>query len=395
MTSIETMLAALFWVSGGMVLYAYFAYPAIVFILSRAFGCKPVPPTISDSELPRVALLIAAHNEEAVIEGRIQNALQLEYPRSLLRIVVASDGSDDGTANVVNRYRGRVTLLDFAIRRGKAATLNDAVGRLDSDIILFSDANTYMERGALKKLAQWFADPSIGVVCGRLELTDPGTGLNVDSVYWRYETFLKRCESRLGALLGANGAIYAMSRSLYHPVADATIVDDFVVPLSARLRSACRMIYDSDAVAFEESAANLPGEFRRRARIGAGDFQAIGMLWRLLDPRAGWIAFTFWSHKIVRWLCPFCLLAAFLTSAALYRHTGYRNLLLAQLCFYAVCFFGSLIPASNLFFKFARLCAMFAGMNLALLIGFVRWLFTKPSGTWIRTARLQGLKHAA
>src|SRR5262249_30950742 len=149
------------------------------------------------------------------------------------------------------------------------------------------------------------------VVCGRLVLTDPATGCNVDSYYWRYETFLKRCEGRLGALLGANGAIYAIRRELYTPIPGNTIVDDFVIPLRAKLRTGCRIVYDGDAVAREETPPNVGAEFHRRSRIGAGGFQSIGLLWRLLNPRSGWVAFTFFSHKILRWVCPFFLVAAF------------------------------------------------------------------------------------
>src|SRR5262249_38664493 len=158
---------------------------------------------------------------------------------------------------------------------GKAATLNAAFAELAGDIVLLSDANTFTDATAARNIVRWFADPRVGVVCGRLVLTDPATGGNADSLYWRYETFLKECEGRLGALPGATGGIYAFRRGLYAPIPDDTIVDDFVIPLAAKLRTGCAIVYDRDAVAREETAPDVRAEFRRRSRIGAGGFQSI------------------------------------------------------------------------------------------------------------------------
>jgi cellulose synthase/poly-beta-1,6-N-acetylglucosamine synthase-like glycosyltransferase len=379
----ETIQCIGFWCSAAAVVYAYLGYPILIYGLSRLFGKAAVVPSTIGAELPRVALLIAAYNEAVVIEQRIQNALQLDYPSDRLEIVVASDGSDDATPEICRKYAGRVRLLNFPARRGKAATLNAAVAQLDADIIAFSDANTFMDPAALHRLTRWFDQAEIGAVCGRLVLTDPKTGRNVDSVYWQYETFLKRCEGRLGGPLGANGAIYAIRRNLFVPLPAGTLVDDLVIPLLAKMQSKCRIVYDTDAVAFEESAPDLSGEYRRRARIGTGGFQAIAMLWPLLGPRHGWTAFSLWSHKVLRWCCPFCMIAAFLACALLAQSTLYLTLFVAQLVFYVLCGAGAIHGAT----RPLRVFAMFAGMNLALLIGFVRWLGQSQSGVWARTQR--------
>ena len=161
-----------------------------------------LPAEPSTDNLPTVAVLIAAHNEETVIDERIKDALQLEYPREKLEVVIASDGSSDRTAQIANQYTSKgVRVMDYPRRRGKMAVLNATVSELSAEIIVLSDANTFFEPAAVNKLVRWFADPSIGAVCGKLVLTDPRTGRNVDGLYWRYETFLKQCESRLGALL--------------------------------------------------------------------------------------------------------------------------------------------------------------------------------------------------
>ena len=342
---------------------------------------------LANGDLPCISLLIAAHNEEAVIEKRILNALAMDYPAEKLEIVIASDGSDDRTAEIVRRYGDRVRLLDFAERRGKSATLNAAMQQLRGDIVLLSDANTFIDTPAARKLIRWFVDPVVGAVCGKLVLIDPASGANVDSLYWRYETFLKECEGRLVALLGSNGSIYAIRRESFIPIPPQTIVDDFCIPLVIKLRTNCSIVYDTAAIANEESAQHVREEFRRRIRIGAGGFQAIGMLWPLLDPRRGWIAFTFLSHKIMRWLCPFFLLGALACSAMLQQgRTIYRWMLIAQIAFYIGAMFVALVPRWR-FPRLLRLGSMFTSMNAALLLGFFRWLSGGQKGVWRRTER--------
>lgn len=382
----QNMILVVFWLSCGLVLYTYLGYPCLVWLFAKVFGQR-VQPAVSE-KLPSAALLIAAYNEESVIAGRVENALALDYPPQLLEIVVASDGSADGTAETVRRYAERgVRIIDYQQRRGKASVLNSAMQEVHGEIVLLSDANTHFDPAAARKLVRWFEDPHVGAVCGRLVLVDPSTGRNVDSLYWKYETFLKKCEGRLGALLGANGAIYAIRRDSFVPIPADTIVDDFVIPLLARLQSGRSIIYDPEAVAWEETPANIGSEFRRRSRIGAGGFQSIALLWRLLSPRQGWIAFTFFSHKVLRWLCPFFLIVAFVTNCLLIRQPLYQATLGLQSLFYLVSLAGAFIPGSGLALRMVRLTTMFSSMNLALLVGFWRWLTGRQRGIWQRTAR--------
>jgi cellulose synthase/poly-beta-1,6-N-acetylglucosamine synthase-like glycosyltransferase len=433
----ESILAVWFWCSAAIAVYTYLGYPVLLYALSRVFGAPPSPPRVATDDLPRVSLLIAAHNEAAVIEERIRNAAALSYPHGRAEIVIASDGSDDATLVICARYTdsplrpplppgeemfersedevrvfgklpagpaterseshaaprqppgNQVRVLAFPKRRGKAATLNAAVPQLDTDIIVFSDANTMMEPSALLNLARWFVDPHVGAVCGRLVLRDPGTGRNADSLYWRYETFLKRCEGRLGGLLGANGGIYAIRRGLFSPLPPDTAIDDFVIPLMAKLASGCRIVYDPQAVAHEETAPSVGSEFRRRVRIGVGGWQALSVLWPLLAPRHGWTPFTFLSHKVLRWACPFFLLSALASALVLCSHPMYAALLLIQAAFYISCAIGAVIPPSNRLCRAWRILPLFIGMNAALFIGIVRGLRGGQASIWTRTARSQ------
>jgi cellulose synthase/poly-beta-1,6-N-acetylglucosamine synthase-like glycosyltransferase len=380
----------LFWLCFGLVFYAYVGYPLVIWVLSRVFGRKTQSPTVPDFDLPSVCLLIAAYNEEAVIEDRLVNALKADYPRDRFRIVVASDGSADATPQIVARFADQgVTLLDYKARRGKSSVLNNAMQEIDTELVLLSDANTHIDPDAPRRLASWFKDPAIGTVCGRLVLTDPATGANADGMYWKYETFLKKCESRLGALLGSNGAIYAIRREHYVPIPPNTIVDDFVIPLLVKLKTDLKIVYDADSVAREETAENVAAEFRRRSRIGAGGFQAIVLLRRLLDPRHGWVAFTFLSHKILRWVCPFFLIGMLLACALLWNRPLYRWLLAAQLAFYLMWPVALRVRRLPGPLAVVRPAGMFTGMNAALLVGFCRWMGGIRRGTWERTARIQ------
>jgi cellulose synthase/poly-beta-1,6-N-acetylglucosamine synthase-like glycosyltransferase len=387
MSSFDLTAVVLFWACVGLIFYTYALYPALIWLISRS-AARRQPTDDQSGDVPTISVLIAAHNESAIIEQRIQNALALDYPRPKLEVVIASDGSDDGTAQIARGYAAQgVRVLEYPQRRGKMAVLNATIGKLSSEIIVLSDANTQFDPSAARRLVRGFRDPSIGAVCGRLLLTDRRTGRNVDGLYWRYETFLKKCEGRVGALLGANGAIYAIRRNVFPTVPDDTLVDDFVIPLAAKLKTGCRIVYEPEAIAYEEMAPNIRDEFGRRARIGAGGYQAIGMLWRLLDPRRGCVALSFFSHKVLRWLCPFFLIGILVGSMLLIRQAFYRDVLMAQTGFLLLSLPLSRIPGKNLLIRLVRLAAMFTLMNSALFVGFFRWLGGRQSGIWVRTLR--------
>ncbi len=372
------------------VIYTYAVYPGLIWVLARLFGRQPARPPATDATLPFVSLVIAAHNEEVEIGPRVANALASDYPADKFEVIVASDGSTDRTAAVARRFDDpRVRVLAFEKRRGKAAVLNAAIPEASGEVVMLSDANTHTAPDAARKLAAWFLDATVCAVSGKLVLTDPDGGTNADGLYWKYETFMKLAESRLGALLGSNGAIYAVRRSAFVPLPPGTLVDDFVLPMLAKIRSGGRIVYDRAAVAVEETPADLAAEFRRRVRIGAGGFQSIGLLHRLLHPAHGWVALTFASHKVLRWVCPFFLLLALAANAALAHHPEFAELLIAQLGFYAVAVAAHRLPlpARPRALKVLRLPSMFVLMNAALFVGFFRWAFTSQTGTWRRTER--------
>lgn len=387
--SSPTLALVLFWIALSEVGYAYFGYPLLLILAARFRGVHPQPPVVAESDLASVTLLIVVNNEEAVIAARLENALAIDYPRDRFAIVVASDGSTDATDAIVRTFSSRgVRLVTSARRQGKTAMLNRVIPTLPSEVIVLSDGNAFTEPDSVRKLARWFVDASVGVVCGRLKLVDHVTGHNVDGLYWRIETAMKEREAQLGAIIGANGAIYALRRSVFVPIPSDTIVDDLVVPLRARMVTGCRLLFDREAVAIEETAPHVEVEFKRRVRIGTGGFQAIAQLWPLLDPRQGWIAVSFLSHKVLRWVCPFFLVMLLAANVPLALDPAYRVFLAAQIAFHLTATLFIRSDAWGRLPRLMRLGLMFHSMNVALLVGFWCWLRGGQTGVWQRTERI-------
>lgn len=381
----------LFWASLALVTYTYAGYPLVVWLLSRRRERQTTDGTNihNNSPLPRVSIVIAAYREESVILERLNNLAKLDYPSDQLEILIGCDGNEDLTGELVSTYDNeQIRLIEFEERRGKASVLNDCIPQATGEIIVFSDANTNMDPQCIKQLVRHFQDESIGCVCGQLILEDPTTGKNVDGLYWKYENFLKHCETKLGAVLGVNGALYALRKSLFSPIPAETVNDDFLIGMRVHLVGR-RLIYDATAFASEETATSVHAEFKRRIRIGTGAFQSLRHLKGLLNPKYGYVAFAFWSHKLLRWLCPAFLVIALIANLCLLHSSVYQMTLLAQGLFYLSAFVGMKFVSGSRYLKLCRVPGMFVQMNLALGIGFCRWIFIRQNGTWDRTERSQ------
>ncbi|MFO1095931.1 MAG: glycosyltransferase family 2 protein [Planctomycetaceae bacterium] len=364
----------------GLVAYCYAAYPLLVSLCARLIGRRDVDdaPSPAPEQWPFVSLIIAAYKEERTILARVQNALQMDYPADRLEVLIGCDGHEDATGELVQTVQdSRIRLLQFPQRRGKPSVLNDCVASSQGEILAFSDANTFYEPDALKRMVRHYQRPNVGGVVGELELIDPHTGANVDGLYWRYENFLKNSEGRLGALLGANGAIYSLRRELWQPLAPETIVDDFVAGMRVHLADR-ELVFEPEAVAEEESAPTMRAEFQRRARLGAGAFQSLNWLSPLLNPARGAVAWAFWSHKVLRWFTPLFLAAALVTNVGLAREPGFGWLFAVQLIVYSAAVLGMWVPARRVVGRMLRLATMFCSMNAAITVGFWRWLRGEP-----------------
>lgn len=383
---LTSFFTTLFWISAALILYAYIVYPAILLLLQRSSGCKKPSAT---SYRPDVTLIISAYNEEKIIEGKIINSLGLEYPPGQLEIIIASDGSDDRTVEIAQKYINQgITLFDYPQRRGKVNVLNATVPKAQNAIIVLSDANTLFASDAIEKLVHHFADPKVGCVCGALQFVSAEgshTG-DLEGLYWKFETFLKKIEGARGALLGANGGIYALRKELFYSCPPETIVEDFVIPMKI-LGTGYKVLYEPQAVAVEETTKLISQEKQRRIRIGAGDFQALFLLSSMLNPVKGFPAFAFWSHKVIRWFIPFLLIGAFVSNLFLWHWPFYRLTFLLQGLFYLGALIGQILSQFQRKIKILSVCHYFVVMNVGLLLGFFRFLWGQQRVTWERTER--------
>ncbi|QDT97294.1 glycosyltransferase family 2 protein [Gimesia aquarii] len=385
----------LFWTSLSLIVYSYVGYPLIVWFLSRRRRQNNLnqsieeKKTIDANSLPSVTVVIAAYREESVILERLNNLAKIDYPSDKFEVLIGCDGNLDLTGELVSTYDDdRIRLIQFEKRRGKASVLNDCVPEAKGEIIVFSDANTKMDPQCIKQLVKHFQDEDTGCVCGQLILEDAVAGNNVDGIYWKYENFLKQCETKLGAVLGVNGALYALRKELYTPIPPELINDDFLIGMRVHLAGQ-RVIYEKSAFATEETAPSVQAEFQRRVRIGTGGFQCLKHLKGLLHPKYGYIAFAFWSHKVLRWFCPVFMLIALLTNIYLFNYEFYQSTLILQELFYLSALIGIHFVIRGRHSKIFRIPGMFVQMNFALAIGLFRCLFIRQNGTWERTEREQ------
>jgi len=331
-----------------------------------------------------VSLLIPAYNEEAHIEQKLRNSLALDYPRERLEIVVASDGSTDRTNVIVKQFQGQgIRLLEMRDNIGKSAMLTRTVPLLKGEVVVFSDTSSELEPGALRAVVRNFADPRVGCVSGlyRLkgaeDLRAQGEGL-----YWRYETFIKQQESRLHSILGAHGAFYAIRRHLFEALAGSLINDDYLIPMQI-VAQGYRAVYEPAAVSWERELASVEGEFARRRRIAAGNCQQIVELRHLLDPTRGWVAFSFFSHKVLRTLAPLFMIAVLLTSPWLPTPWAVVTLA-AQAALYGSAAAGYLCQRAGKVVRWLSPPLYFCLGNLAMLAGLLKFCFGRDRFGWER-----------
>lgn len=328
------MLTWIFWLAIAWLVYAYVGFPALVV----AVGALRRRRVRARAITPPVSMLIAAYNEADVIAEKLANTLALDYPAECLQVIVGSDGSSDETAAIAANHRG-VNVLALP-RQGKVRTLNRAVEHARGDILVFTDANTLCEPGALRALAANFADPDVGGVAGhtsyRVERGGESSGEG-ERLYWSYDTLLKQLESQTGSIVSAHGGLYAIRRTLWKPIADAGVTDDFAISTEVVARG-YRLVFEPAARAIERTVTQARHEFGRRVRLMTRGLRGVLLRRNLLNPfRFGFYAVTLFSHKVARRLVPVALAALFLTSLAL-SATGpfYRSAAVVQLAFYTL-----------------------------------------------------------
>ncbi|HET9887584.1 MAG TPA: glycosyltransferase family 2 protein [bacterium] len=330
----------LFWGSAGAIAWTSLGFPIVVsawgLVRHRRVRQAPIEPKIS--------VIVAAHNEEATIVRKIANTLELDYPSALLEIIVASDGSTDRTVPMARGFSDRGVRVLALPRSGKIPALNEAVASASGEILLFTDANTHLAPSALRKLVRNFADPSVGGVCGNQIVSlagDEDSTARGESLYWGYDKKLKALESATGSIVSADGAIYAIRRNLYVRPANNLLNDDFAISTKVIERGK-RLVFESEALAWETASASAEHEFERKVRILSRGFRSVIAARSLLNPlRFGFYSLVLFTHKVLRRLTP--LFLAGLLAGSLLALEGGRFYVLAailQLGFYAIAMIG-------------------------------------------------------
>jgi poly-beta-1,6-N-acetyl-D-glucosamine synthase len=370
----------LFLLSAGIFFQAYVAYPLSLILLRRLIGDRSGHRSGHDT--PSISLVISAYNEERVIRQKLENSLALDYPADRIDRIVVSDGSTDGTEAIVREFAGRgVELRSLRSRQGKVACLNQVLPGLRSELVVMSDANSMYERDSLRKLVRHFADPKVGCVCGQLGYVNPrglpaGEG---ERLYWRYEGLIKRLESAIGSLLGANGAIYAYRRRLFRPVDPLMFCDD-LIPIRIALGGSLTL-YDPEARCTEQ-ASDEGVEMRRRRRHASFGLRSMLQVAReAVANRRPLVLYQCASHRILRWLGWFALVGILVSSPFL--SEPWRSAaLVGQAVFYGAAGAGFL--ASRLGLKAAPLYLpyYFLVLTLAGLLGVGAFLLRRDRPYW-------------
>ncbi len=379
------LLKWLFWLSVFSIIYSYSLYPFLLVIFYRLFG----RPVIKDSSFtPTVGVLIPVHNEEAVIRKKIDNILSLNYPKDKLSIWVGSDLSTDRTEEFVKEYNDpRIHLWRSPARAGKTGILNNLVPQIDAEIILFTDANTMHQKDCLRAIACNLADPSVGAVAGHIEHVQDSDQDDQfgESMYRKFESKQKYMEGMLHSTISAFGGFYAIRKSLFKPIPPNSYSnDDVLIPMSI-IRQKFRVIYEPLAKSVEDNTGSVSSEFHRRIRIGAGNFQAFSWLIDFLNPFKGWPFFCFLSHKVSRWFSPFFFVTAAVTCFILSlsgQEAVYRMLFAAGSIFLVTGLLHKIIAL-----RITRHIYYFLMMNIALILGFLRFICGIKSAAWSRTER--------
>ena len=388
-------LKVLFWICLILVFYTYLGYGMLLWLLvsiKRLVYGKPKKQELpTDDELPEVTLMICAYNEQDIVESKMENTHQIDYPK--LKVVWVTDGSNDQTNDYLAKYHD-VEVIYSPERRGKTAALNHGLALVKSELVVMTDANTMLNPESIQEIVRCFMDPKVACVAGEKRVAARHEGqaaAESEGLYWKYESTLKRWDGELYSAMGAAGELCAIRRSLYEPMPENALLDDFVMSLRM-VDKGYKIAYTSEAYAMEYGSANLEEESKRKRRIAAGGLQSIWWLRSMLNPlHQPVVAFQFISHRVFRWsitpialllLIPLNVLLVFLKAGAVYNWIW-----VLQILFYIAAFLGYLLERKGKKNKFLYIPYYFLFMNLNVFKGMAYLKSHKSSGAWEKAKR--------
>jgi len=391
-------LKILFWVLLFVIVYTYVGYGLLLFITIkiRRFFKLGTKVEIDPFYEPEVTLFIAAYNEKDYVEAKMKNTLELEYPKEKLNIIWVTDGSDDGTPDLLKDYPN-TTVHHLDERNGKIGAMNRGMDFVKTPIVVFSDANTNLGKESIRRIVNLFGNPKVGCVSGEKRIvnkeSDVASGAG-EGLYWKYESALKKWDAELYSVVGAAGELFAIRTKLYRHVEKDTLLDDFIISLRVA-QDGYTIQYDPEAYAIETASANVKEELKRKIRISAGGIQSIVRLRSLLNVfKYGTLSFQYISHRVLRWsLTPLCLvllipvLSILAVNEGLLSFKFYAILFWLQLLFYAAALLGWFLENRETRVKILFVPYYFFIMNLSVVLGFFRYMKKSQSVNWERAKR--------
>lgn len=382
------------WISLFVIVYTFVGYAIVLFCLIRIKRIfkKPVnlfyPPN-----LPSVTVLIAAYNEEDIIEEKIQNTLDLDYPKDKLQVIIITDGSTDDTPVRVNKHEA-VRLMHSSLRAGKMAAIKRAISSVTGDILVFTDANTFLNKQSIKELVKHYQNPKVGAVAGekRILVGETADASSAgEGFYWKYESLLKKWDYELYSNVGAAGELFSIRSILFEPVEADTIIDDHMIAMRIAEKGYI-IAYEPLAYAMETASADSKEELKRKIRIAAGGIQSILRLKQAANPfKYPVLTFQYISHRVLRWtVTPFAMLLLFFSNAAIILNSPpvfYIVLFIAQVLFYMLSIAGLYFERRNLRLKALFIPFYFCMMNYAVIAGNIRYFRKQQSAAWEKSKR--------
>lgn len=389
-----------FWILLLIVFYTFAGYAillAILLFFKKLLKRGDIGNQAKISELPGVCMFMAAYNEKDYVDAKVANLLELDYPKDKIQYIWVTDGSDDGTSELLKKYP-QMQVQHLRERRGKIHAMNRGMQFVDAPIVIFSDSNTMLCRETIRVMVETFRDPKVGCIAGEKRIADlntDGAAGSGENIYWKFESWVKRMDSELNSAVGAVGELFAIRTQLYSEVENDTILDDFIISLRIAEKG-YRIAYTPNAYAIESASVNVSEELKRKVRIAAGGLQTIGRLKELLNPfRFGWLSVQYISHKVLRWtLAPLSLFALLFLNFFIVLNSekwGFGNFYTVffyfQLFMYLQAFLGWLFERQKLRFKFLFAPFYFVIMNYASILGIIRFLKGKQSVNWEKSKR--------
>lgn len=383
-----------FWLCLFIIVYTFIGYGFLLFILVRLKRIFKKAYVLTDTgALPSVSILVAAYNEEDLISEKVENTFNLDYPKEKIQFIVITDGSTDKTAERAGKYPD-LLLLHEDVRAGKMAAIKRAIPFIEGEIIVFTDANTFLNKAAIKELVKHYQNEKVGAVAGekRILVEEAADASSAgEGFYWKYESLLKKWDYELYSNVGAAGELFSIRTKLYQPVESDTIIDDHMIAMRIAEKGFL-IAYEPGAYAMETASANTTEELKRKIRIAAGGIQSIFRLKKAANPfYFPVLTFQYISHRVLRWtITPFLLILVFLLNGRIAYQDGapfYKALFVAQLMFYMLSLAGWFFESRNVRIKAFFIPYYFCVMNYAVIAGIIRYFSKNQSAAWEKSKR--------